>query len=95
MVQVRIADSLLMLGQKQAGMQAYPTVLYHYVPDCDAVYQKAVAAGGESQTPPCDMFYGDRSACVKDPAGNMWWIATHKEELSAAEIQNRRERVFR
>src|SRR5690349_17059579 len=54
--QVRIADSLLMLGQKQAGMQAYPIVLYLYVPDCDAVYQRSVAAGAESQVQPCDMF---------------------------------------
>jgi PhnB protein len=51
--------------------------------------KKAVAAGAESQMPPSDMFYGDRSGSVKDPAGNMWWIATHKEVLTTEEIQKR------
>jgi PhnB protein len=41
-----------------------------------------------------DMFYGDRSACVKDPAGNHWWIATHKEILSPEEIQQRAGKFF-
>jgi PhnB protein len=92
--QVRIADSLLMIGEPPPGHQTWPTVLYLYVPNCDATFQKAVAAGGESQMPPADMFYGDRSGSLKDPAGNMWWIATHKEELSTEEIQQRAAKFF-
>ena len=38
---------------------------------------------------PADMFYGDRHACVRDLAGNDWWIATHLEDLSGEEIQKR------
>ena len=64
-------------------------MLYHYVPDCDATYKQALAAGGTSVVEPADMFYGDRHACVKDVADNSWWIATHQEELSAEEIQRR------
>jgi PhnB protein len=92
--QVRIADSLLMVGQPPPLMKPYPTVLYLYVPDCDATYQQALAAGAQSQTEPMDMFYGDRTACVKDVADNMWWIATHKEILSTAEIQQRATTFF-
>jgi PhnB protein len=92
--QVRIADSLLMIGEPPPGQKTWQVVLYLYVPDCDATYRQAVAAGGESQTEPTDMFYGDRSACVKDPAGNMWWIATHKEELTTEEIQQRAAKMF-
>jgi PhnB protein len=75
-------------------MKPYPTVLYLYVPDCDAVYKKALAAGAQSQSEPTDMFYGDRTACVKDVGDNMWWIATHKEILSTAEIQKRATAFF-
>ncbi|HTQ39338.1 MAG TPA: VOC family protein [Pirellulales bacterium] len=92
--QVRIGDSLLMVGEPPAGHHTWPTVLYLYVPDCDATYRQAVAAGGESQTEPTDMFYGDRTASVKDPVGNMWWIATHKEVLTTQEIQQRAAKFF-
>jgi uncharacterized glyoxalase superfamily protein PhnB len=93
--QVRIGDSLLMIGQPPPTMKPYPAVLYLYVPDCDATYKKALAAGAESQNEPADMFYGDRSGSVKDPAGNMWWIATHKEDLSTDELQQRATAMFK
>lgn len=38
---------------------------------------------------PADQFYGDRNAGIKDPCGNIWWIATHKEALSIHEIEER------
>jgi PhnB protein len=87
--QVMIADSLLMIGQPQAPWKPLPVMLYHYVPDCDATYKQALAAGATSEVEPADMFYGDRHACVKDVAGNSWWIATHMEDMSAEEIQTR------
>jgi len=52
-------------------------------------YKQAVAAGAQSVVEPANMFYGDRHACVKDVAGNDWWIATHIEDVSVAEIQER------
>jgi PhnB protein len=87
--QVRIADSLLMIGEPQAPWKPLPVMLYLYVPNCDATYRQALAAGANSVVEPADMFYGDRHACVTDVAGNSWWIATHLEDLSVAEIQNR------
>jgi PhnB protein len=47
------------------------------VPDVDRVYERALAAGAESISPPRDLPYGDRSSGVRDPWGNHWWIATH------------------
>jgi hypothetical protein len=44
---------------------------------------------------PMDQFYGDRSGGVKDPSGNTWWISTHKEDVSPAELQKRGEEYFR
>ena len=58
-------------------------------PNVDAVYQKALKAGGASTMEPTDMFYGDRGASVKDPAGIAWYMATHTEDVSMPELEKR------
>jgi PhnB protein len=75
--EVRIGDSRLMVGGGK-GIEEFPTSLHLYVPDADAVYQRALEAGATSLEEPVDQFYGDREAGVKDPTNNHWWIATHK-----------------
>jgi PhnB protein len=65
-------------------VEEMPTALHVYVPDADSVYQRALEAGASSLEEPIDQFYGDREAGVRDPSGNVWWIATHK--LGAAEM---------
>lgn len=85
---VTIGDSRLMMGDP-GDRPPEPAMLYVYVPDCDAVYAKALAAGATSLMAPADMFYGDRSGAVQDASGNKWWIATHKEDLSHDEIAKR------
>jgi len=84
-----------MIGEPQSPWKPLPTMLYLYVPDVDATYKQAIAAGGVSTVEPMDMFYGDRSACVKDVADNSWWIATHKEDLTHAETQERATEFFK
>ncbi len=75
--EVTIGDSKLMIGG-YATVEEKPTALHLYVPDADAVYQRALKAGATSVEEPVDQFYGDREAGVKDPTGNVWWIATYK-----------------
>ncbi len=87
--QVRIGNSLLMIGQPQSPWKPRPSMLYLYVADVDATYRRAIAAGAQSVLEPADMFYGDRHACVKDVAENDWWIASRIENLSLEEIQKR------
>jgi PhnB protein len=53
------------------------------------VYQLAVKAGGTTMMEPMDMFYGDRSGGVKDPSGNSWFIATHREDVAPQELAKR------
>ncbi len=73
--EVQIDDTIVMLADGGEGYPAFPVWLHVYVPDVDAAYQKALAAGGESvQEPKKDD--PDRRAGVKDPTGNTWWIAT-------------------
>lgn len=75
--EVTIGDSKLMIGGYE-NVEEKPTALHLYVADADAVYRRALEAGGTSLEEPVDQFYGDREAGIKDPTGNVWWIATHK-----------------
>jgi uncharacterized glyoxalase superfamily protein PhnB len=59
------------------------------VQEADAMYQRALRAGATSLMEPADQFYGDRSASVKDPSGNQWMIATHKEDVPPEEMIRR------
>ncbi|MGC2184568.1 MAG: VOC family protein [Terriglobales bacterium] len=87
--EVRIGDSMLMVGGGGAGMKwrgtPMPSAFHIYVPDCDATYARALEAGGTSIDKPTDQFYGERSATVKDAAGNFWYIATYKGESYRSE----------
>jgi PhnB protein len=87
--EVRIRDSAIMLSDPMAGMNPTPAGLLLYVTDCDAEYQRALKAGATSLNEPADQFYGDRSGGVKDPAGNTWWISTHKEDVAPEEMKRR------
>lgn len=77
--EVRVGDSILMIGGGK-NWRGTPclSALHLYVPDADAVYQRALEAGAASMYPPTDMDYGDREAGVKDLYGNQWFIATHQ-----------------
>lgn len=83
--EVTIGDSKLMIGGYEA-VEEKLTALHLYVPDADAVYQRALEFGATSVEEPVDQFYGDREAGVKDPSGNVWWIATHQAGAAGAYI---------
>jgi PhnB protein len=79
----------IMMGQAGPHHPPVPAMLYLYVEDCDAIHAKALAAGATLDQPVKDQFYGDRSGSVKDYNGNIWWIATHKEDLTAEQLGQR------
>jgi PhnB protein len=85
----KIGDSVVMISDASERAKATTTTLYLYVPNVDAVYQKAVKAGGVSEQEPANQFYGDRSGGVRDPAGNRWYIGTHVEDVAPAELRKR------
>jgi PhnB protein len=76
--EVRLGDSILELSDGSGAYPPSPTALHLYVPDVDATYALAIRSGATSVAEPTDQFYGDREASVKDPSGNYWYIATHK-----------------
>jgi PhnB protein len=75
--QLRIGDAMLEMGEAHGKYETMPAMFYVYVPNVEAVYRQAVAAGAKSFQEPTDQPYGDRNAGVKDSYGNTWYIATH------------------
>jgi uncharacterized glyoxalase superfamily protein PhnB len=85
----KIGDSILMISDGGEGYPAMPCTVYVYVQNVDETYKRALAAGATSEKVPADQFYGDRSASVKDPCGNIWGIGTHIEDVAPDELERR------
>lgn len=87
--EIKIGDSLLMIGESNEEFPPMPSMIHLYVENADAVYESALKAGAETVKELADQFYGDRSGCVKDSFGNQWWIGTHIEDVSVEEMHKR------
>jgi uncharacterized glyoxalase superfamily protein PhnB len=92
---LKIGDSVVMISDASEHAKATPVMLYLYVPNVDASYQTALKAGATSVMEPADQFYGDRSAGVKDAAGNSWFFGTHIEDVAPAEMKKRATEFFK
>lgn len=75
--EVRIADSIVMIGERPPGSVTSHGSVHVYVDDVDATYQRALDAGAAPVSPPRDHDYGDRGGGVRDVDGNFWWIGKH------------------
>ena len=93
--EVKIGDSVIMMGEARGDFKPLPASLYVYVPNTDETYKRALQSGATSIMEPTDQFYGDRSAGVTDPFGNFWWIGTHIEDVSLEEIKRRAAEKFK
>jgi len=89
--EVKVGSSILMLGKARDEWKSRPGNFYVYVEDCDAIYEKALAAGAISLSKPETQFYGDRHGGVTDSQGNNWWVATHVEDISPDDMKRRAE----
>jgi PhnB protein len=97
--EVRIGNSRIMLNDAMMGgkgpraIGGSPAALWVYVENCDALFNRAVAAGAVvAEGPmgrPADQFWGDRCGTFTDPEGYRWTIATRKEDLSPEEMEQR------
>jgi PhnB protein len=99
--ELKIGDSKIMLNDAVMGnkgpkvLGGSPAALWLYVEDCDALFNRAVGAGGQVKMPIGDQFWGDRCGAVLDPHGYIWTIATRKEDLTREEIEKRQEQFFK
>jgi PhnB protein len=97
--ELQIGDSRVMLADEhpEVGAKSPASVggsavhLMIYVDDCDAVFNRAIAAGATETRPLRDEFYGDRTGNLVDPFGHCWTIATHKEDVPPEELERRAE----
>lgn len=92
--ELRIGNSMVMVGEASGEFGPMPTSIYLYVPDCDTIYRQAIQAGGTSVFDIRTLPNGERYGGVKDPFGNIWWVATHVEDVTPEE-EERRWREFK
>jgi PhnB protein len=97
--EMKIGDSIVMLADEQPAMPgqsdrktpknagATTGGVMLYVKDVDALFERAVAAGGTAAMPPQDMFWGDRYGQIEDPFGHVWAIATHQRDVTMREMK--------
>ncbi len=100
--EIRLGDSLIILsdefpeygGKSPETLGGSPVSVHLYVEDVDAFFKRALAAGAKERKSVMDQFYGDRSGQLEDPFGHLWWVATHKEDISPTEMQKRVQAMF-
>lgn len=97
--ELKIGNSHIMLADENPSMGeghtspaaagGSPVSLYVYLPDVDSVVARAAAEGAKILKPVQDQFYGDRNGFIRDPFGHLWGIATHVEDVSPKEMEER------
>jgi PhnB protein len=102
---LRIGNSHIMVNDAMMGAKTAkefggsPASFWIYVDDCDALFNRAVGAGGKVASGPMgkmqDQFWGDRTGTLTDPQGYTWTIATHKEDLTPAEMKQRQDEFMK
>lgn len=101
--EIKIRNHVLMLGDENPQFNALsplslngpsPVSVMIYVSDVDAIFKKAQAMGAKIVMPPMDAFWGDRFGKFADPFGHLWSVATHKKDMSPAEMANAAREAF-
>lgn len=100
--ELTFGDSLVMLGDTVPDMGypdpravgGTPVGLHLFVPDVDATFTAALAAGAKELRPVTDEFYGDRTGTFEDPWGHRWTVSTHVEDVSEEEMARRMAELF-
>ena len=100
--EIELGDSVIMLadefpeygGKAPEALGGSPVSIHLYVQDVDAFVKRALAAGARERKRVEDQFYGDRSGQLEDPFGHLWWVATHKEDVTPEEMQKRVRAMF-
>jgi len=99
--ELKIGDSIFMLSDEMPGQSCEPSAVgescvgfYLYFKDVDEVFERAVTAGAKVKEPLKDEFWGDRVGQIIDPAGHIWWLATHIEDVSPEELRRRGREMF-
>ena len=97
-----IGDALVMVAEENPEYNRSPqtlggtsVILNVYVPDVDALFERAVAAGAKVVFPLKNQFYGDRCGRLEDPFGHMWIFSTRVEDITREEMVRRFEAMMK
>lgn len=102
--EIQIGDSRIMMADDCGGEGPFrspkssggsPVGIHLYVKDVDTLFTQAVNAGAKVIKPLEDQFYGDRTGTLEDPFGHIWFLATHKEDLSLNELKRRAKKMLK
>ncbi|MEJ7848627.1 MAG: VOC family protein [Pyrinomonadaceae bacterium] len=100
--ELKIGGAIIMLADEHPEMGALspesvggtPVTLMIYVKDVDDFTEKAIAEGLKVLKPVMDQFYGDRSGYFQDPFGHQWSFATHIENVSPEEMNQKAKEMY-
>ncbi|SDK60512.1 Uncharacterized conserved protein PhnB, glyoxalase superfamily [Glycomyces sambucus] len=87
--EIKVGDTMLLAFDSRPDWPALPALLRIWVADPDETVAKAVKAGARVVTELSNAAWGDRGARVRDPFGNIWWVASHVEDVPEAEVWTR------
>jgi PhnB protein len=92
--EIRIGDTVVLAFDRRPEWPALPSLLRVWVPDADEAFEKALAAGATVVTAIASSAFGQRGGRVKDPLGNIWWIASQIEEVAEEVMWQRLQEPF-
>ncbi|MFJ8054724.1 VOC family protein [Streptomyces sp. NPDC096142] len=87
--EIRVGDTVVLAFDRHADWPAMPSLLRVFVSDADATFSRAVEAGGQVVTALANDAFGQRGGRIKDPFGNIWWVVSHIEDVSEADMWKR------
>jgi len=87
--EVQIGDSKIMMFDTPNDIQPLPSLINLFVEDSERLYNQVLKAGAVSMTKITKHSWGDKSGRIIDPFGNVWWIVSCVEDVSAEEMQKR------
>lgn len=87
--EIRVGDTVVLAFDRHADWPVMPSLLRVFVADADEAFSRAIAAGGHVVTPVADDAFGQRGGRIKDPFGNIWWVVSRVEDVSADEMWRR------
>ncbi|MFI7012604.1 VOC family protein [Streptomyces sp. NPDC050145] len=87
--EIRVGDTVVLAFDRREEWPVMPSLLRVFVPDADAAFSQALAAGAEVVTALVNDAFGQRGGRIKDPFGNIWWVMSRVEELAENEMRAR------
>lgn len=87
--EIRVGDTVVLAFDRHTDWPVMPSLLRVFVADADTTFSRAVEAGGQVVTALADDAFGQRGGRIKDPFGNIWWVVSHVEDVSEADMWQR------